>query len=285
MTLQTRTVDWPVDHEFALTLDLECDYGTALSENTYQALEAVPNLVSLLERFDIPLTCFVQTAVLEAQPAAVEALQGSSIEVRFHPHSHTHQRREESDMATEVETSTTHYRAYFGRDPVGYRFPNGNVRRTDYELLASTGYAFDASVFPSWRPNHFNNARAPTRPQYLPEFDLFEIPFTVLSQSLRVPTALSYRRLIGRPYEWLLQHLAPPIVIYNIHMHDLVTPDRYADLSRLYRMVYGRNDRGFTILEDVIDEAAAAGYSFTTIDAIHDSLREDSQATTGRHSR
>jgi len=270
---QRRTVEWPRPESFYLTLDLECDFGTALSENTYQAVEAVDQLVALLEERDTPLTCFVQTELLDAKPGVVENLRNCGVDVRFHPHSHTHRRREQAAVDAELQRSTDRYRAFFGGEPVGYRFPNGNVREADYRLLADHGYEFDASIFPSWRPNHFDNTGAPTLPQYLAEYDLFEIPFTVYSDRLRIPTALSYNRLLRRPFDWLLTRRPPPVVIYNIHMHDLVTPESYDELPALYKLVYGTNDRGFELLAQVLDAFFAAGYSFGTIDEVHKQLR------------
>jgi len=270
---QRRTLAWPRPDQFYLTLDLECDFGTALPENTYQAIDAVDRLVALLEARDTPLTCFVQTELLDVKPAVVEELVDCGVDVRFHPHSHVHRRREEAAVDAELEISTDRYREFFGREPAGYRFPNGNVRDEDYGLLSEYGYEFDASIFPSWRPNHFDNTGAPTVPQYLAAYDLFELPFTVYSDWLRIPTALSYSRLLRRPFGWLLTRRPPPVVVYNIHMHDLVTPGSYAALPAPYKLVYGVNDRGFEILERVLDASFAAGYEFGTLDEAHEQLR------------
>lgn len=272
--MNDRQAGWPVDEAVFLTLDLECDYGTALSENTFQALDHVDELVEVIEGFDVPLTCFVQTEVLEERPEAVESLRSSSVEVRFHPHSHTHGRREAVDVGMEIEVSTDRYREYFGMDPAGYRFPNGNVSEQDYALLADAGYRFDASVFPSWRPGHFDNTDASTAPSYVPAFDLFELPFTVVSERVRVPTALSYCRLLGRPFTSVLSRWPPSAIVFNVHMHDLATPASYERLSPFYKAIYSRNDHGFRLLDNVLDRFRSAGYSFGTLDEAHEALRE-----------
>jgi peptidoglycan/xylan/chitin deacetylase (PgdA/CDA1 family) len=270
-----RTVDleWPQDRRFYLTLDLECDYGTALPENTYEAVEAVDRLASLLERMEMPLTCFVQTELLEEHPTAVEPLTRLSESTLF-PHSHTHQPRSATDMDAEIATSTSRYEAHFDSSPAGYRLPNGNIRPADYSSLADHGYSFDASLFPSWRPRKFDNRNAPTTPFYLPEYDIIEVPFTVLSDRLRIPTALSYYRLVGRPYSWLLNVRSPRPLIFNIHMHDLVTPSSYRELPRRYRLVYGKNDHGFDILERVLERFRDDDYTFGTIDELTRDMRD-----------
>ncbi|WP_080510446.1 polysaccharide deacetylase family protein [Halorubrum coriense] len=267
--LRRENLAWPDEKRVYLTLDYECDYGTALSENTYYALSHTDELVTLLENHEIPLTCFVQTEVLDERPDEVETLRNSDTLVNFHPHSHTHAPREEISIEDEIELSTARYRTFFETDPSGYRFPNGNVREPDYRLLADYGYKFDASVFPSWRPGHFNNTRAETRPVYLPEYDIVELPFTVFSKALRIPTALSYCQLIGRPYTELLKRRGPSSVVLNIHMHDLVTPPSYDDLSPLYRRIYDRNPSGFDTLRHLVEGLLQRGYAFSTLNRLH----------------
>jgi len=272
--IDRELLGWPDEPTVYLTLDFECDFGTALEKNRYEAVEHIGGLVQVLEEYDVPLTAFTQTELLDVKPEVVEELRESTSEVAFHPHSHTHKPREATSIAEEVAQSTNRYEDFFGKSPSGYRFPNGNIKEADYELLADYGYEFDASIFPSWRPNHFDNTDLPTQPHALPEFDLVEIPFTVYSDGVRIPTALSYCRLLGRPFTALLSRRPPQTLVFNIHMHDLVTPSSYSELSPLYKMIYARNDRGFELLEDFINRLTGMGYAFRTIDELVDSLPE-----------
>lgn len=268
-----REFDWPRERQFYLTLDLECDFGTALSENRYVAVESVDRLVERLEWLGVPVTCFVQTEVLDIAPESVESLRALD-DVTFHPHSHTHSRRSEIDVEEDIEESTIRYREFFGSEPTGYRLPNGNVRAGDYRTLTDHGYAFDASLFPTWRPGHFDNTNAPTLPHYLPDHDLFELPLTVFSNIVRIPTELSYCRFLGRPFTWLLESRPPEVIVFNIHMHDLLTPPSYRDLPPLYKLVYGRNDGGFERLTQVLRTFDERGYSFDTLDVLYANLRD-----------
>lgn len=58
MSDEGPALDWPVHRSLLLTIDSECDFGNALAENAFQALDHTEWLVSLLERLDIPLTSF-----------------------------------------------------------------------------------------------------------------------------------------------------------------------------------------------------------------------------------
>lgn len=279
-TPATRPLAWPATPTVYLTLDFECDYGTALPDNTYGALDGVDDLAALLAERSVPLTCFVQTELLDEHPEAMEALLDADTPVAVHPHSHSHRARSRTTTAYEVSESTDRYREFFGRDPVGYRFPNGDVRPEDYAVLADHGYEFDASVFPTWRPGHFNNSDAATHPTYLPEHDLVEVPFTVYSPRVRVPTALSYCRLLGAPYTTLLTTRPPQTVMFNVHMHDLLTPAARSSLPRRYRLVYPPNDDGLETLATVLDGLATRGYDFAVVDQVNAASREALTATT-----
>lgn len=272
METTRELLEWPTDDCVYLTLDFECDYGTAIQENTYDAVEQIDELIDLLERFEIPLTTFVQTELLEVKPTVVDELRNSDIEVAFHPHSHTHASREETSVKREITESADRFEDFFGYQPRGYRLPNGNVRPDDYAHLADRGYAFNASMFPTWRPNHFNNTTISDTPHYLPEFDMVELPFTVYSSWIPVPTALSYCQLLGRPYAELLTQSPPSVIVFNIHMHDLVQPPAFDDLPRFYRFVYSRDESGFGLLASILDQFKTHGFTFSTLDAAFDAL-------------
>ena len=275
MTAVTRSknvLEWPSDHRFYLTIDFECDYGTALPENRYQALDRVDRLVELLSKHEIPVTAFVQTEVLDRRPETVVALQEAPFPVEFHPHSHTHGTRSEVSIAEEIITSTDRFEDFFGDSPAGYRFPNGNVRSADYELLSEADYEFDASVFPSWRPGHFDNSATPTTPYHVEDHGLLEIPFTVLSDRFRIPTALSYCRLGGRPLTKWLTTDPPSTVVFNIHMHDLFNPRSFERLPRRYQAIYARNANGFKTLERVLSAFSESRFVFDQLGSVNTDL-------------
>nr|WP_160163428.1 polysaccharide deacetylase family protein [Haloferax larsenii] len=260
-------MDWPDEPTIFLTLDFECDYGTALTENYYGAVEQISDLVGLIEKHEVPITAFTQTELLDVKPEAVEKLRNSETQVEFHPHSHTHQPRESTSVRKEIEKSTEKYRDFFGHDPTGYRFPNGNIKSRDYRYLSQLGYEFDASVFPSWRPNHFDNRDLPTRPHRISNYDLYEVPFTVYSRNIRLPTALSYIRLVGRPFSMLLEQRTPSAVVFNIHMHDLVNPKSYSRLPAFYKAIYSRNNRGMELLDRFLTVTSST-HKFKCIDTL-----------------
>lgn len=261
--------DWPVERTVVLTLDLECDYGTALRTNAYDAAAKTPMLRSFLESYDAPLTCFLQTEVLEEVPEAVETLERASVPVDFHAHSHTHQHPKRADFEHEIDESLDRVADRFSNGVVGYRFPDGAIPAEGYRLLADRDVDFSSSLFPTWRPGRFDNSKRPITP-HEPVPELLELPITPYSASVRIPTSISYLKVLGRPYETLMNRRPPDVIVFDIHMHDLVPTSTLESLPLPYRLVYERNrDRGFSILRRLVETLRRRGYRFTTMSDLY----------------
>lgn len=261
---------WPVNQSVYLTLDLERDFGTALREHSYRAVRETDELANLLNEYGVPLTCFLQTAVLEKAPAAVESLRRADVPVEFQPHSHSHPRRAEGGVKHEVEKSVALIRQTFDTDPLGYRFPDGAARLNDFEILADNDIEYDASSFPTFRPGRFNNLSRAIVPEKHHETGIVELPFSVYSGLLRIPVSLSYLKFIGRPFEQLVLHRPPSVIVFNLHMHDLILPSSYDSLAKRYKLVYARraND-GYDILRRFINRMDELGYRFGTMSELY----------------
>lgn len=266
-------LDWPAESVVYLTLDLECDYGTALAENTYTAHAAIEDFTDVLERHDVSLTCFVQTAVLDAAPESVETLREADFPVTFHAHSHTHPPRRAGTVAEEVALCTDRFEDYFGERPNGYRFPDGDVRPEDYAVLAEYDYQFDASVVPTWRPGRFTNLRARRVPTYCHAADVVELPFTVYGRYLPIPTSLSSCGFFGAPYRRALARRPPRPLVFNVHLHDLFSPPAMSALPRRYRLVYRRCAEGLSFLDEMLRAFRTLDYRFDHLDAADAALR------------
>ncbi len=163
-----------------LTLDVEHDYGTLLTKPTFKGLSNIPFLVDFLKDKDIPLTCYVQGSLFESYGQDINYL--SKIEVEYEPHSFSHPSPNTMNFEWEIEKSKEAYQAFFGKEPIGYRSPDGYINGDHYfETLYRNGFKYDASVFPSFRPNRFNHLNHPVSPYYEYDNQIIEFPFSVLS--------------------------------------------------------------------------------------------------------
>ena len=271
--MPTDQLELPDDRRVYLTLDLECDYGTALGTSHYNAVQHADQLAAVLESHDVPLSCFLQTQILEECPETIDPFLSATVPVEFHAHSHTHPPRASADVPSEVAESVRRVRERFDTEPIGFRFPDGAAQAGDYAVLADHDVAFSSSVFPSWRPGRFNNLRGSREPYRVSEIDVVELPFTVYSDFLRIPVSLSYLKLFGAAFERLVTTRPPRIIIFDFHMHDLVVPSTYSDLSAPYRAVYARNKYdGLAMLDRIIGRLQKQGCTFGRISDLYDAV-------------
>jgi len=269
-----------------LTLDLEQDYGDLLDEPSYEGLEHIPELRSFFKEKDIPLTCFVQGSLFETHPTCIETL--STLDVEFELHSYSHPGPEEMDTELEIEKGKQAYQRFFGKDPMGYRAPLGVLNEKNYEILAANGFKFDSSIFPSLRPGTFNNLRKPTKPYFLNNLKLVEFPLTVFTPIIRIPISLSYVKLLGKPYFYLLQSSnLPNLIIFSFHLHDLYTLTSSSNIPfkkfhPLYRPIFRRiytrrSDSGMGLLENLITLFSTKGYRFLKLIDIYDAVSKEAR--------
>lgn len=282
-----RELTWPGSQRAYLTLDFECDYGTALDANHYNAVETAPRLVDVLEAHEVPLSVFLQTEILETCPETVTPFIDAAVPVEFHAHSHTHPPRKEADAEYEIAESVRRVRRRFNTDPIGFRFPDGAVHTCDYDILADNEVAFSSSVFPSWRPGRFNNLRSRRGPHRMAGSDVVELPFTVYSGYVRVPVSLSYLKLFGTAYERLVSTRPPPVIVFDFHMHDLVAPPTFEALSTPLKAVYTRHKHdGLAMLNQLVEALLEQGYEFGQMtDLYTDVTRSDVAGVTDTNER
>jgi peptidoglycan/xylan/chitin deacetylase (PgdA/CDA1 family) len=264
-------------------LDLERDYGTLLEKSRFEGLKYVPQLVDLLKKRRVPTTIFVQGQIFETNPLDIEIL--SSLDVEFGLHSYSHPPTKEINTIYEVKKSRETFIKFFGTEPYGYRFPNGVFGKNAYDTLAENGLMYDSSVFPSMRPGEFNNLALPVSPYILNDSGIIEFPFTVFSNIVRIPIALSYIKLLGKPYYYLLKKSQlPPLIIFDFHMHDLFYLASYSDiqvecLPYIYRKIYNKiymcpQINGFDILNNLISIFEKKGYRFAKLIDIYNTIIE-----------
>jgi len=262
-----------------LTLDVEHDYGTLLTIPAYDGLNNIPLLVDFLKEKDLPLTCYIQGSLFETHRKDINYF--SRLEVEFELHSYSHPSPNRMNFEWEIERSKEAYHAFFGKEPLGYRSPDGYINGNNYyETLFRNGFKYDSSVFPSFRPNRFNNLNHPVNPYYVYNNQIIEFPFSVLSPHIRVPISLSYLKLLGIPFLKLLEIFPlPNLIIFDFHLHDLSSLSTFDEIclqnrlpayqKALYKRIYmSKGDQGFPILTRFIETLQKSGYNFLKVEDV-----------------
>ena len=257
------------------TLDYELDYGGRVhSFDTLEDRQGHRKLRALLDRHHAPLSAFVQTSVLSDYSAAMPTLQTLASEV--HSHSHTHA-TVDFDSDFELAHSLEILSKKFPQSAFGYRAPYGKLYPGDIERLKNLGYAFDASIFPSWRPGKFNNLSAPIEPYFWPN-GLQEFPFAVVPK-VRLICGISYMKLFGpNLYNILFKSMGlPNVLIFYGHMHDYFPTSGPKDFPPLIRWAFNRNsNKAFKITHDFLTTLEELGYEFLTMNELQKKFNETS---------
>ena len=125
----------------------------ALSQGTFGVVEALPRILELLARTDVPASFFVPAWVAEHHPTAVKAIVDGGHEVGCH--GDVHERVTDLDAAQEEKVllrSLDVLTPQAGRRPVGYRAPAWQLSDHTLGLLARHGFEYSSNMMDRLRP-------------------------------------------------------------------------------------------------------------------------------------
>lgn len=114
---------------------------------------AVPRILELFERYDVPCTFFVPGMVVENYPETIQAIHDAGHELGHHGYTHTNpatmSREEEAD---ELLRGVEAFEDVIGEAPVGYRSPAADLSDNSLALLAENGFTYESSLLDSDLP-------------------------------------------------------------------------------------------------------------------------------------
>ena len=225
------------------TLDLEHDYAGVAPYEAYETLDdtdAMRWLADLVTSRKLELTVFATGRILDHRPRDVEFFANLGAEFCLHSYSHA---LHPKSFAGEVDRGHDAFVHSFGRTPAGYRSPGGVTGPDLFGALEARGIEYDSSIVPSFRPGFYANLAARTYPHRLDEFELIEVPMSVLP-GLRVPVSASYVRVIGFPLYRRLADVVglPSPLVYLFHLVDVIPSRVRSTLPTTLRHAYARGE-------------------------------------------
>jgi hypothetical protein len=258
-----------------ITMDIEADYANTQGLiRMFDEPALMDRYIDLIQRTGVKVTAFLVTSVLERYGDAIRRLE-REIPLEFALHSH-HHNTETSGERDEIELAQRTLVEFSGKPAIGYRAPIGAITREGLTNLMDLGFRYDASVFASVRPgkNGYWNTHMPVEPFRVTRGSesLIEFPFPALS-TIRLNFGLPWVKLFGLGLSSLLMRVFPPpsVVAFTTHAHDLYAPHLSDGVTALEKMALLRNsERGFDILEAMIERFRAAGYEFAFMSEICD---------------
>ena len=143
----------------SLDLDNQWSYMKIHGDSGWESFPSyldlvVPRFLEFLEQCNLKLTVFIvgQDAALAKNHQALKAISDAGHEIGNHSFHHEpwlHLRSEE-EIAQELALAEEHIEKATGKKPIGFRGPGFSCSRSILQVLASRGYNYDASTFPSF---------------------------------------------------------------------------------------------------------------------------------------
>ena len=157
---------WPGGARVAVLLSFDVDNETThglrtgevsigpLSQGQYGARVALPRVLALLDRHQVPATFFFPAWSLKLQPQMADWIQASGRH-EIGVHGWIHELNTVLDPATErrlVEQATDAIEEITGTRPVGYRAPSWNFSPATLGIIRDMGFLYESSLMADDRP-------------------------------------------------------------------------------------------------------------------------------------
>jgi len=242
---------------------------------------AVPRILKLLAKYEIPSTFFIPGHTIETYPDISKMVADAGCEVGIHGYAHEYNprlSREEESWA--MEKSIGLIDALTGTPPSGYRAPSGDVTAQTLELLIEYGVKYDSSLqgndYSPYYARLGDEWPADKPGQFGPETELVELPFSWNLDDYVYLEFVTFKQMLmpglRRPDDmfanfadeiiWMTQELERGES--NIVFHPQVI-GRGHRLLALERWLNTLIDLGITFSRlDTIAEAFAGGQAFGT---------------------
>jgi hypothetical protein len=257
------------------TIDIEPDFGGLLVNDVYFGIKELPKLERIVKKYDIKLTAFVTGKTLEDSPRVLDSLQYMRSEIE--QHSYLHKINDHSKI-NDIEKGIEIHEKLLGHTPLGYRAPQGIIRREEASFLESRGIKFDSSIFPTFFPGRFNRLSFPVDPFIIKNSYIVEIPFAVVPK-IRIPIGLSYMQLLGlNVFKFLFGVFGlPDLIVYDFHSYELGKVLSYAELALPAKLGYYRAQKTYndpiTVFEEFVKYILSKGYESKYMVDVYNDVR------------
>ncbi len=168
--------EWPGGTRVAVLLSFDVDNETVhglrdgevsvgpLSEGQYGARRALPRILDLLDRTDVPATFFFPAWSLKLAPEQAGLIQESGRH-EIAVHGWIHERNTTLDGPTErrlLEQAVASLTEITGQRPRGYRAPSWNFSPNTLSIVREMGFLYESSLMADDRPYELLASGEPT---------------------------------------------------------------------------------------------------------------------------
>jgi hypothetical protein len=261
-----------------ITLDVERDYGLDYI-NSRNLIDKIlldnsnwhPDIFGDTE---VKVTTFVVGKIINETPNIIDSLLAYDVDLALHSFDHKLQ----SPSTDNISEGISIFRKYVRKTPLGYRAPQGLIKKEDLRILQEKGVKYDSTVFPFFRPFRYWNFSCPQAPYKIKDFELIEFPIASIPR-IRLPFTLSYIMMLGFDvYLKMIKKFGlPEVLVFDLHLHDLFPSKAYTQLSYplkvLYKKIYKNNPK--KCLDKILSTLINEKYCFINMSELYVIFQEN----------
>ena len=241
---------------------------TSISRGEFGAV-AVPRILRLLARRDLPATFFIPGHTIETYPDECAAIAAAGHEVALHGYAHEFNSTVASDTERwAMSRSFTLIERLCGGPPSGYRAPSGELTAATIDLLVEHDLTYDSSLmghdYQPYMVRRGDRFPADAPAQWGETTSLVEVPWSWTSDDYVYLEFVAFRRAV-------MPGLRRPAEMFDNFTGDIrwmtanVSHGVYTAV--FHPQVIGRGHR-LLALEAWLDEIADFGLSFGRLDDV-----------------
>jgi len=205
------------------------DKPGTLSQGTYGAEVAVPLLLALMHRLDVPATFFVPGRVAERYPHRVEEILAGGHEIGHHGYTHTSPARFTRDEEEQELVRGRDVLMALGAEVVGYRSPSWELSPATLDLLVAHGFTYSSNLMDDIRPYAHPGRDLIELPVHWTFDDAPHFWFDLRSWNKTVRTSAEVRALWAEELEGMRR--VGGLVMLTMHPQVIGRPGRLAMLE------------------------------------------------------
>jgi peptidoglycan/xylan/chitin deacetylase (PgdA/CDA1 family) len=225
-----------------------------LSQGTYGAKVAVPEILALLDRQGLPATFFVPGRVGERHPGRVRDIVAAGHEVGHHGYTHT----SPADLPRdEEEAELLRARAILedlGATLHGYRSPSWEFSPATVDLLAAHGFAYSSNYMDDVRPYTHAGTSVVELPVHWMLDDAAHFWFDPSTWTKKISTTAEVEAIWREELDGIVRMGGTCII--TMHPQIIGRPSRLAFLERFMEAVRARDDVWIASCRDIAAAAA-----------------------------
>ncbi|MGW4201751.1 polysaccharide deacetylase family protein [Streptomyces sp. NPDC004726] len=236
------TVDFDADELWLAEDPANAARPGVLSQARYGAHIAVPRLLDMLDRLDIPATFFVCGGDAERYPEIVESVAEHGHEIGHHGFTHRSPHLMERDEeADELERGLTALRRFTDRIE-GYRSPSWDISPSTLDLLVENGFTYSSNMMDAIMPYAHRGHDLVEVPVHWSLDDAPHFWFDASSWDRTIRSSREVAELWSE--ETSAIHETGGLVTLTVHPQIIGRPGRLAMLERFLTAVRADNGDG-----------------------------------------